>query len=164
MKLYEINGEIEAILDQCVDDETGEVNEDVFNRLLFLQGERETKLENTALYCKNITAEANAIREEEKTLRMRRERLERKAENVKAFLSRTLDGEVLKTAKVSCTFRSSIALKLDPEFTDWAKVDHDDLLRYSEPQPDKKEITARIKAGEEIPYARLEKRNNIQIA
>ena len=60
MTLYEIDN---AILG-CVDDETGEVID--FDKLDKLTMQREQKLEGAALAVKNLTAEAEAIKAEEK--------------------------------------------------------------------------------------------------
>ena len=68
MKLYEIDRSIQEILDNMsVDAETGEVTLDE-EGLAALQLAREQKLEGVALCIKNLSAEAEAIRNEEKAL------------------------------------------------------------------------------------------------
>ena len=58
MKLYEID---QAIMD-CIDMETGEiVNEELLNDL---QMERDAKIENVALWIKELKAEAEALKAE----------------------------------------------------------------------------------------------------
>ena len=64
MTLYDINAQLEALLEQ-VDPETGELLCDM-DQLEALSLERDRKLEGLALYIKNRDAEAKAIREEEK--------------------------------------------------------------------------------------------------
>ena len=76
MNLYQINEVISVILEQglYVDMETGEViAEDNLDDILSqLQMAELDKLENLALYVKNLEAEAEAIRSEERALQARR--------------------------------------------------------------------------------------------
>ena len=67
--LYEIDNEILA----CVDAETGEILDT--ERLDALQMEREAKLEGVALWEKDLTAEANAVKEEADKLMARKRAL-----------------------------------------------------------------------------------------
>ena len=62
MNIYEIDSAILA----CVDSETGEVID--IEKLAELQVERERKIESVACWVKNLTANAQNIREEEKVL------------------------------------------------------------------------------------------------
>ena len=145
MKLYEINAQLEALLEQ-VDPETGELTCDL-DALEELAVAREEKLEGLALYCKNLSAEAEAIRSEEKTLAERRKVAENKAARAKAFLADQLAGEKFQTAKVAVNYRTSKAVYLHPEFMEWAKQ-QDRFLRYKEPEPDKTAIAAALKTGD----------------
>ena len=76
MSLYHIDQAILAL----VDPETGEIMDgEAFDQL---QMERETKLENIALWIKNLKAENAAIRQEEKALAERRKAGENKVERI----------------------------------------------------------------------------------
>ena len=90
MNLYQINEVISVILEQglYVDMETGEViAEDNLDDILSqLQMAELDKLENLALYVKNLEAEAEAIRSEERALQARRKIKEKKAERISAYL------------------------------------------------------------------------------
>lgn len=99
MKLYEIDNAIQALIDGGVDPETGEVVLDL-EALEALQMERTSKLEGVALGVKNLNAEADAIRAEEKKLAERRKSIEGRRDRLKDFLLRALDGEKLETARV----------------------------------------------------------------
>ena len=94
MKLYEIDEQIAA----CVDEETGEVID--LDRLITLNMERERKLEGVALWVKDLTAEAKAIREEEKALAERRRAAESKVDSLKSWLLANV-GKGLKTPRCS---------------------------------------------------------------
>ena len=157
MKLYEIDATMAAL----VDEETGEISD--FEAFMALQMERDIKIENTALWHKNVTAEAEAIRAEEKNLAMRRRSLEGQAERLKSHLGYMLDGNPFNTAKVACTFRKASAVELANDFVDWAKVGGAEYLRYKDPEPDKKAISDALKRGVEIHGAELVQRNSLTI-
>ena len=143
MKLYEIN---EAIL-SCVDPETGEADAEKLDELMLM---REEKLENLALWVKDLKAEADAIKAEEKALAERRQAKERKAESIKAYLEKELAGQKFETSRAVCSFRKSQKV----EITDLDKIP-DDYLRYSAPIADKTAIKAAIKDGLKIEGAEL---------
>jgi len=160
VKLYEID---QAIL-ETIDWETGEVND--MERLDALQMERSRKLEGVACWIKNLTADAKAIREEEKALAERRKAAEKKVESLSKWLTNALQGEKLSTAKVAVSFRRSEGLDIIDmdSFCVWAMGNgHDDLLKYSVPTVNATAVKQAIKDGVDIPYARIEERTNIQI-
>ena len=162
MRLYEINAALEALLEQ-VDPETGELTCDM-ESLEALTLARDEKLEGLALYCKNCDAEAKAIREEEKTLAERRRVLENKAARAKTFLEEQLAGEKFQTATVAVSYLTSKAVVLLPGFAEWAKQ-HDQFLRFKDPEPDKTAISAALKAGDKdlAAYAELVETKSMSI-
>lgn len=143
MNIYEIDAAILSL----VDEETGEIKD--FEEFANLQMERETKVENIALWYKNLIAEGKAIREEEKTLAERRRICENKAERLKAYLSEILQGNKFKTAKVAVSYRKSTAVDIEPDFIEWAKNKADDLLIYKMPEPNKTAIKDALKQEQE---------------
>lgn len=143
MKLYEIN---EAIL-ACVDPDTGEADTEKLDELMLM---REEKLENLALWVKDLKAEADAIKAEEKALAERRQAKERKAESIMQYLEKALAGQKFETSRAVCSFRKSQKV----EITDLDKIP-DDYLRYSKPTADKTAIKAAIKDGIIIEGAAL---------
>lgn len=159
MKLYEINAQLEALLEQ-VDPETGELTCDL-EQLEALSIAREEKLEGLALYCKNLSAEAEAIRSEEKTLAERRKVAENKAARAKAFLADQLAGEKFQTPRVAVSWRKSEAVELGMGF--FATDANERFLKYKEPEADKTAVKAALKAGEPVPGAELVTRINMQI-
>lgn len=150
--LYEINN---AILD-CVDMETGEIID--IEQLRALQLEREQKVENIALWIKNLLSDAEAYKAEEQAFAAKKKAAQNKADQLKQYLLDFLQGEKFKTTKVNITYRNS------------SKVVVDDVLnlppqyvRFSQPEPNKTELAAALKAGEEIAGARLEANTSIVI-
>ena len=95
MTIYEIDNEIM----NCIDMETGEVIDT--DKLNELQMERDAKIENVALWIKELKAEAEAIKNEKQSLAERQRVAESKAESLKNWLAYVLNGEKFKTSKCS---------------------------------------------------------------
>ena len=76
--LYEIDERLRALVDWNADVETGEIVEDdkTFNELFDeIQMDLQSKIENTILFAKELDAEAEAIKAEEKKLAERLRRI-----------------------------------------------------------------------------------------
>lgn len=152
MKLYEIN---QSIL-ECIDSETGEIID--ADKLNDLQIARDEKLENLALWYKDLLAEANALKEEKEAFAEREKAAKNKAESLKNYLSYALNGENFKTTKCALSFRKSEKTVIDDIYSI-----PESYLKYAEPKADLTEIKKAIKNGEEIKGAHLEETQNIQI-
>ena len=150
--LYEIE---QAIMD-CVDLETGEIID--IEKLDQLQMDREVKIENTALFIKNLLSDADQIREEEKKLADRRRVCENKAKSLKEYLSGYLAGDKFKTPRVAISFRKSESVSV----SDIGKIP-EEYLKHKDPEPDKTAIKAAIKMGKIIDGAEIVVNQNIQI-
>lgn len=157
MQLWQINQALEEAFERCIDPETGEILEDT-SELDELALARDEKIENTALYIKNLKAEAEAIRAEEKKLADRRRAAENRAEWLKNYLSNNLAGEKFSTARVAISFRRSESLKIDDI---WSIPD--EYMRYKDPEPDKTMLKKAIKAGQYFEGVELVETQNIQI-
>ena len=162
MTLYDIDAQIAALEDAAeddmlIDEETGELVS-VAQALDALRMEREAKLENVACWVKNLSAEADAIREEENRLVKRRKAAETKAANLKAWLLSAMTREDGTTDKLK-TGRVMVSVKKNPPST---VVDDEALLPWAYKTvkeivaQDKAAIKAAILAGEEVPGAHLE--------
>lgn len=75
LKLYEIDAAIDAAIEAGTDPETGEITN--LEEITALQMQREEKLENIALYIKNLSAIATALKNEIDVLNERRKRTEK---------------------------------------------------------------------------------------
>ena len=139
MKLYEIDN---AIM-ECIDFETGEIIDT--EKLDELQMERDAKIENVALWIKGLKAEAEAIKNEKQALAERQRVAENKAESLKNWLAYALNGEKFKTAKCSISYRNSESVEVTEEGLEALMRDHEDLLTYKTPEPNKKAIKDAIK-------------------
>lgn len=77
--LYQINAQIEQAWSAAVDPETGEIiSEEAAQAIEQLSMAREEKIENLALYRKNLTAEAEALKNEKLALAARQSATEKK--------------------------------------------------------------------------------------
>ena len=160
MKLYEIDQAILAL----VDPETGEILD--YEAFAELKLAREEKVEGMALWCKNLDAEAAAIKAEENALAERRKPLERKSANLKKYITEILAGDKFTTARVACTFRKSKSVEIldEAEFIrTMQEGQHFEYLKYSPPTVNRTEITNAIKAGKEVPGAQLVEKSNLSI-
>ena len=151
MTIFDIDQAIMA----CVDAETGEVID--LDKMNALQMERGEKIENVALWIKELDAEAKAIREEEKNLAARRKVNENKIASLKGYLSMALSGQKFSTPRVKISWRKSESVDIpDPEKipASWYRA------KYEIARDD---IKAALKAGETVPGASLIENTNIQI-
>lgn len=150
--LYDIDMAIMALVDQ----ETGEITD--WEAFEALQMDRERKIENIAVWIKNLMSDAAAIREEEKALAARRQNLERMAETRKRWLSQALGGQKFSTSRCVVTFRNTpVCRVMDPAAAiEWAETHgHKDCVTYKAPDVAKTELIKLLKAGTEVPGAEL---------
>ena len=157
--LYEINSRI-AEFEPEVDELTGELlNGDLLDRLNM---EREDKIENIALYIKNLQAEAQAIKAERDNLDERMKAKERKADSLKKYLAYALNGEKFESAKCKVSYRKSQQVVLAGEFDDWAKDNAPELLTVKTTYtPSKTAIKEALLDGKKVQYATLIENNNL---
>lgn len=153
MKLYEIE---QAIL-ECIDEETGEIID--VSKFDALHLDRQTKIDNIISLYKHLNYEAEAIKQEEKALAERRKQKEANAENIKAWLSEKIMGEVFETARNKISWRSSESVNI----IDAELIPHDYCKVVQTLTPVKDDIRKAIKAGILVPGATLESKANIQI-
>ena len=149
MTIYEINEEIL----NCIDLETGEIID--IDRLNDLQLERDTKIENVACWIKELKAEAEAIKAEKLILAERQKVAENKAESLKKWLAYALDGQKFKTSKCSISYRKSESVEVTEEGLNNLIKEHDELLTYKAPEPNKTAIKQALKDGLSVQGVQL---------
>lgn len=157
MTIYEIDREILSLIDS----ETGEIKD--FEYFCQLQMSRDRKIENTALLYKTLVAEAKAIGNEEKALADRRRTMEARAEKVKNYLDRILEGNKFESPKVAIKYRKSSRVEISDGFIAWAARHNNSLLTYKAPEPNKIAIKNYIDGGGECQYAEIITKNSISI-
>lgn len=144
MNLFEIENEIM----NCWDQETGEILDS--DRLDQLEMERDTKIENIALYIKNLTADAEALKAEKQSFAERQKAAENKAESLKKYLANYLAGQKFSTPKVAISFRKTSSVNV----TDISQLP-EEFLKFADPTPDKTAIKNAIKAGTTVTGAEI---------
>lgn len=143
--LYEIDQEILG----CIDPETGEIAD--FETFDALQIEREAKIENIALWIKNLKAEAEAYKAEKQAFADRQKAAENKADSLKKYLEYALSGSPFKTTQVAVSFRKTTKVEVDD-----IQAVPTEYLRYKEPEVDKEAVKKALKdSNEEIAGVHL---------
>jgi hypothetical protein len=159
--LYEID---QDILD-CVDMETGEILD--AEKLDALQMEREHKLEGVSLWVKDLTAEANAVKEEADKLTARKRALDNKIQALKSWLLIALNGEKLKTPRCNVyqTHSTRVSVEDEAELIKFLETldEPEKFLRFREPELRKDEIKKALKDDVIIPGASLETTESVVI-
>ena len=152
MKLYEINQEILS----CIDLETGEIIAP--EKLEALQMDKHEKLRNIGFVYLNAMADAKAYEEQEKKFTARKKAAKATADWAKATLARELNGEKMKEAEFTVSYRKSEAV----EIADLNAVP-DEFLAPQPPTVDKVGLKKAVKGGAVIDGVTIVEKKNIQI-
>lgn len=171
MKLYEVNDLIQHLLDSLgIDPETGEIveeptDETLWDELLALQMERDRILDYLVKAALNARSEACAIKEEEKRLKARRERLENRDKRLVRILDREC-GEKTDFGIATLSYRKSESLDVkDSQATiKWLKEHgYGDCIKYPEPEVMKDPVKKLLKKENNIPGVELVSKNNASL-
>jgi len=172
MTLYEIDDAILRCIhlpdmadDELVDTETGEIFDTEY--LEGLKMDREKKIRNILCWIKNLNAEADAIKAEEKKLAARRKINENKANNLKTWMQGYLGGEKVNIPEVAVSYRTTknkveiddldqIPEKFFKSFEDFTESDKKSMVK-------KTIIKDAILDGVVVPGAHLEDSISMQI-
>lgn len=161
---YELDEKFKEAIDmydagvaEVIDTETGEVIE-IGKYIASLEIDIETKLDNTALFLKELVAQENALKEEIKRLNDRKKAKENTIESLKRLLANALGGKKRETAQYSISFRKSESITIAE-----GAVIPDEFLIEQEPKVDKVGLKKAIKAGAVIEGVNIEAKNNIQV-
>lgn len=154
MTLYEIDNQLSALIEdegRIINAETGELlSASVLDELTL---ERDAKIENIALYIKNLTAEADALKAEKKRLEERAKAKESKAAWLTGYLEKSLAGETFESVRVAISYgRASDSVQYTGNIADLA----DRFIRRKEMlEVDKTALKEALKAGTVIPGASI---------
>lgn len=159
MKLYEIAPALRFALDDIVvDEETGEILSS--DALHAVEAEAAEKIEATALYLRELDAEAKATKEEADRMLARVKSMQKRSDYLKAMLLDALHatGKV-KTARASVSIRTTQAVAIDeganlPEA--YTTVKH--IV-----SPNKVAIKQALLDGVEVPGCELIERESVSI-
>lgn len=163
MKLYELAQMMDAVINGGLifDEETGEIMFDSSN-LDELEAALDEKIEACCIVVKNIEAEEDAIKAEEKRLSERRKRKEREAERLREYVQRCMEqsgARKIDTPRVCVTSRSSKYINVYDE----SKVPRMFIAEKVTESVDKKAVRDAIKSGLEVPGCEMAERNTLKI-
>lgn len=159
MTLWEINEQIEMLTSQLVDEETGEINEDIMEQLEQLDIDKHEKIENCGIVMKSLLAEVDAINEEIKTLKARASAKANRYDRLAEYVKKSLNGDKFETSKVAFSYRKS-------DKVDVVNVDivPEEFLKYeTKISPMKSLIKKELKSGKEVPGCVLTESTNLQL-
>lgn len=157
MTLYELTDAL-AVLEAEQDDLDPEIFRDTFEGL---DGAFEDKCDGWAKWIRGMKADVQKLKEEEARMALRRKHIENaidKAEDTMAMYMRTVGKTKFKTALFSYGFRKSQAVEIvnEADLPEWALI-------QQAPKVSKTEIKEHLKAGEEVPGARMVENESLQI-
>lgn len=165
MTLYEMTQDWQYLYDlitsgQAVDEETGEVDPVVMEQIAMTEKDIDKKIENTALFVKQLKSDAEALRNEKLSLEKRQKTLINTAERLERNLMenmKSINKSYYATARASVTIRDSKYV----DIVDASKIPEQYIVTKKEIS--KVEIARTIKSGQEVAGAVLATRQNITI-
>lgn len=160
MNLYWVDDAIYKLYEEFVNPETGELTdpEAFAAKYAKLDISRKKIIESTLLLYKNCVGDAEEIADEIKALKKRQAALEKRAERLKADAAEVLCGEKFHTAKVEVTWSKSTAVEVDESL-----CPAEYIVQKVTTSPNKKAITAALKAGTEIAGCKLVEKTNMTV-
>ncbi len=159
MKLYEIAPALRFALDDIVvDEETGEILSS--DALHAVEAQAAEKIEATALYLRELDAEANAAKEEADRMLARVKSMQKRSDYLKAMLLDALHatGKV-KTGRVTVSIRTTQAVAVD----EGANLPEAYTTVKTTVSPNKVAIKQALLDGVEVPGCHIEERESVQI-
>lgn len=153
MNLYEIDERMVQAFEAGLDPDTGEIlDEKAMAEFDTLSLARDEKIENIALFIKNLTADEAVLDKEAKAFATRKKAVTNRKEWLKNYLKGYLNGKPFKAKDGRCTvsFRRTESVNVIDMMTL-----PDQYLKYSDPEPKKAEIKKAIKAGKYVPGAEI---------
>lgn len=157
--LYEINTKL-ALYEMEFDEDGCWVNEDELDALTM---ERDEKIEQICLWIKNLEAESNAVKAERQNFAEREKKLGNKIDRLRGYVSANLDGKPFKTSKVVCSFRKSESVEILREDAVPERFLDISVVRKPMKSNIKKYLKEAEARGEEVPWARIEEKRNLQL-
>lgn len=159
MKLYEISDAIRAALDHIeLDEETGEILQ--ADALHAVEAEASEKIEATALYLRELDAEAKAAKDEADRMIARVKSMQKRSDYLKSMLLDALHatGKV-KTVRVTVSIRTTKAV----EIAEGADLPEAYTTVKTTVSPNKVAIKQALLDGVEVPGCHLEARESVSI-
>ena len=163
MKLFEISGQYQKVLEEAINVETGEIDETALMKLDEIKESAEQKGIAVASCIKNLMAEHEAVKSAKAAMAEREKRLEREVDWLRGYLKDNM--EKCSINEISCPY-FIVKMKKNPPSVD---VKDESLLpmEYIKEKTvlsiDKLKIHRDISAGHKIPGVELVQKNSITI-
>ena len=157
MKLYEVNAAIQELLLMLEPDpETGEVaaTDDIIEQLGHPEMERSAILEYLAKVVLDTRAGVDALKNEERRLKERRQALERKDERLMQILDRECAGQKTDCGVATICYRKTTRVEVSDDQTaiTWLKENgYDSCYKQPAPEVSKSEVKKLLQAGTDVP-------------
>ena len=156
MSLFDIS---QQYLDFCNLIENDAIPEEaIADTLEALEGEFKVKADNIAAFVKSLEYEASDLEQESKALAERAKSKKAKAQNLRQYLFRQMQDiglDRIETRRNLLSIRKNppkVTVDREQDFIRWAQQQgRDDLLKFTDPAVNKKEIAAQLKLGKELP-------------
>lgn len=166
--LWSLTRDRQLLLSQLVDYETGEINQEIDDKLTTLDGSIEIKCTNTALFIKQIESEKNSITDAIKQLEERREAYLDKMEKLERYLFNCMKMNNLTELRTPLI---TTKIKINPYSTDILDetvIPSQYMVtpppKVQSPKPDKNLIKAHvIETGVQVPGAYVSKKEVLQL-
>lgn len=161
MNLYQIDGQIQNLLFNGINQDTGEViNETLLEELEALKLNKEEKQKNAILFHKNLQNEEAIIDSEIRRLQALRSICQKKQDGLRKLIEVSL-GDTKKIDFVTCGASikknpPSVIIDDDADLKDYSKVEM--VVKV-----DKAAIKKAIQEGKEVKGARLEQKTRLEI-
>lgn len=129
-----------------------------FTTLATIEEMFEDKAVNIALFVKNLEAEISVIKAEEARLKARRQTKEKLVKRLREYLISNM--QQVKLKRINSDPRVTISLRVNPPsvsigdekaFVEWAAKNHDELLKYKDPEIDKTAVKKALKEELDLP-------------
>ena len=175
MQIYPIAESLERLMESFIDPDTGELTateEEMQAAIEQMQMDFDEKIIELRNEYINLTAEAEAIKNERAKLEIRQKRAEDAADRLKRWLAYLLKGEKFNLGACKISYRKSEEVVFEKDengkekteqFVLWADKNFPSLLSYQKPKPNKTEIKKALDAGQKVDFAKIQSRQNIQV-
>ena len=163
--IYQIDSQIYDLLtlpESEIVDEDGVVIRDVWKELEELQGERTDKLINSMRIAQEMDENANALNEEIARLTVRKKYFEARAKKIREHVAISMNNANEKRVE-NTTARITLTRSKSVDIVDETELPLQFLRTKTTVEADKKAIGEKLKAGEEVPGARLVENLNVRM-
>ena len=141
-----------------------------FAELDSMEQDVQRKALNVAAYIANTLTDIETMKQRENTLKARRKAKENTVQALKRYVQNCMDTANLKkidSPELCVSIRNnaeSAEISDISAFIEWAqKNDHDDMLKYAEPEIRKSVIKQALQSGEDVPFAALTRTKSVII-